>query len=277
LLVSEAGYLSGQDAAELHQTVGMITGYLKDAYRLLRNVRNLRINAAGLSSRELGNQWLRYRYGLRPLVLSIQQAVEAARSIGHPQRSTSRGFKKLYGSAVTDFGTSICNTPGWGFAWDLEGLWETEVLVRAGVLFENTTDGTSLQRAFGLRVDDILPTVWELVKYSFVLDWFCNIGQVVRAWTPHSEAEVLTCWVKTTRLDRKTLTISNVMPSPTYQESGRTKISLEASGSGGGEVRESLSVTRTARPDKPIWPHINLRVDMSKLIDILALIRQLNG
>jgi len=295
--VSEAVYLSGQDAAEARQTIRMLVDYFKDALRLLRAVRDLRIDTLGSqlshlnrrfgsarglrhatskSLRSASNQWLRYRYGLRPLMYSIRQAVQALQEIGKPERYTSRGFEKLSGVATTDFGTAQLNNPGWGFLVDVFGTFERTYFVSAGVLFENTTlNGTSLQRAFGLRIDDILPTAWELVPYSFVVDWFCNIGQVVRAWSPLSEARVLTSWVKVTQSDRRELVFSNWRQNPAYGESGKTRLGLTVSSSGGGELHEDLYVTRTARPEKPIIPHVTLRVDLVKLLDLLALIRQL--
>jgi len=277
--VSEAVYLSGQDAAEARQTINMFVDYLRDAVRLLRNVRKLRINASGLSAKELSNQWLRYRYGLRPLMYSIKQTIDAVQAIGRPPRCTSRGFRRLSGSATTNLGTVNTTRGNWvaGAVFDVFGYHTRDVLVSAGVLFENTIRSMSYQQAFGLRVDDILPTAWELVPYSFVVDWFCNVGQIVRAWSPCSEGQILTSWVKVNRLDTVKLEFSNWRASPTYTEPDERldRTGLDISMSDGSEVREYFTVTREARPERPVIPSVEIRLDMAKLLDILTLIRQL--
>lgn len=41
----------------------------------------------------------------------------------------------------------------------------------------------SLDQDFGLLARDFLPTVWEVIPWSFVADYFVNIGDMVSAWS----------------------------------------------------------------------------------------------
>jgi hypothetical protein len=54
-------------------------------------------------------------------------------------------------------------------------------------------------RNLGLDLSNFLPTVWELVPYSFVADYFSNIGDVVSGWSQGGR-NVRWC-MRTVRLD----------------------------------------------------------------------------
>jgi hypothetical protein len=73
--------------------------------------------------------------------------------------------------------------PGWGMRE--ETRWSTEPRYHATMRF--TYDASALQGALGyLRarlnafgVDRLLSSYWEAVPYSFIVDWFINVGDVL--------------------------------------------------------------------------------------------------
>jgi hypothetical protein len=67
-----------------------------------------------------------------------------------------------------------------------EYLMEQTVKVRANILYEIDN-----RQHFGLSFQEIPIAVWELLPYSFVADWFFNIGDYVQAITPKPGVKLL--------------------------------------------------------------------------------------
>jgi hypothetical protein len=45
----------------------------------------------------------------------------------------------------------------------------------------------SIPSTFGLLPERFLPTVWELIPYSFVADYFINVGDIISSYAFHRE------------------------------------------------------------------------------------------
>lgn len=135
----------------------------------------------------LSDNWLAYRYGIMPLVLSAQGAVDIVRKPKLTPRYTARasGFTSQHVSEKT----TIINA----LYYDNTLLQTTTASgkCRAGILYEHTFE---LVERSGLTVHEIPSTAWELIPFSFVADWFVNTGQWIRAVTPKAGVNVLASW-----------------------------------------------------------------------------------
>lgn len=67
----------------------------------------------------------------------------------------------------------------------------------AGVIYEIKSQTTSqnISRILGIRARDIPATLWEIVPYSFVVDWFVNVGTWLNAVVPDPNVTVLGNWI----------------------------------------------------------------------------------
>lgn len=136
-------------------------------------------------NRILANSWLEYCYGWIPLMASIKDAAEAYKAL---QDKVYTSF--VSGQSQDDFGgtTSTVFDPWPLFCYIFKTSKEA---MRDKVRFKGQVvhrfsglDTLSAQRVAelsGFRLGEFLPTVWELLPYSFILDYFTNIGQVLNA------------------------------------------------------------------------------------------------
>lgn len=135
----------------------------------------------------LSENWLAYRYGVTPLALSLQGALVASSGARRSLRHTSRS------SGTTS--THIVNgtKPYTGNMWDTTLNLTSEVsgTVRAGVLYEHEW---TIGQEFGLSISQIPATIWELIPYSFIADWFVNVGDYIEAITPKESVRILAKW-----------------------------------------------------------------------------------
>lgn len=128
----------------------------------------------------LANNWLAYNYGWRPL---LTDAVGAATSLwdffNQPkyggQRITvqSRRVKlpdksQAFYNYATD-GSGVPNYKSWI-------SWTRSISGKAGLLLEVEYTSAALASSLGVGLTDPLLTAWELTPFSFVFDWFVDIG-----------------------------------------------------------------------------------------------------
>lgn len=173
----------GTAAAEFGKTVRMITNVatsLRRAQNLVLQAMGARRRGSNLSPREFLDEfsrlWLEGRYGWRPLYYDMLAAQEA--------------YERLGGSLVVKRGAGKLET----------SRESTALSALAGpVQVRRTTVAKRMARGFcGGQLDlsrpvsiDPLVTGWEVIPYSFVIDWFVNIGTNVQAYSPFAAGEIL--------------------------------------------------------------------------------------
>lgn len=121
--------------------------------------------------------YLIYRYGITPLVSDVQQVLGALAVIEGKIRETSRCNISAETSAVT-LGSDV-HGGSVPFTWSISSR-ET-VTIRAMSLDEYYL--TQIASA-GLTLKNLATVGWELLPFSFVLDWFANLGDYFGAISP---------------------------------------------------------------------------------------------
>lgn len=151
--------------------------------------------------------YLLYRYGIKPLVGDVQNVMGALALIEGRIRETQRcNASAETRSEVSSSSSFMSHLPY------TTRVSSTEVIsVRAMSL-----DEYDLTRSFyaGLTAKDLATVTWELIPFSFVIDWFVNIGEYLGAITPTpfiSNRGACTV-VRRTRTDLFTIT-GNTAPS----------------------------------------------------------------
>jgi len=169
-----------QVIAERKQTVDLVHSTitrLHDTMRLIRkgNIKGA-ANALGVSanpkrmSKDFGKIWLELQYGWKPLLSDVKGAAESlARSmISHPIIISGEKVAKL---DLPEFSGELYGRDYGYFLWKWGKL---EHVAKCKLIFQVRNDFTRQGAMLGLT--DPLTLAWELLPYSFVIDWFIPIG-----------------------------------------------------------------------------------------------------
>lgn len=252
--------------AELPETIKFVTTVFPKVIRILRKVKKLRFK--DISFDELSDLYLGYRYALRPLVYEVRDYLEAfnneiykprLRFLGSEQ-DISTQYHERRGLTSRDF----------DYVVNVDAIETGEIVVRsrAGVLAEVKLDDLLNVQVFGL--DNFLQTAWEIVPFSFIVDWFVNVADVLASWNPNCILDPLAAWV-----------VTDVEVSRSFKPlSAEFEIFDKTFNMGivpGGVWKEYwVTKTRTPQPLKPpVTPNININLDSLKLLDLALIMRKI--
>jgi hypothetical protein len=177
-------FQSGVFLGELNQVVQMIRS---PAQKLRTLVNDIREDAKRRVRGKRGKQfqqataatWLEYQFGVKPLVGDIEAAFSLAKAC--PER-----FRQpIHAESTIEHKIEPVNTqvpaPGVGYPVCRYIYSQT---CRTGVRYSGAVDATrypppSFNEQAGVSWSNVLPTAWELVPYSFLIDYFANIGKMI--------------------------------------------------------------------------------------------------
>lgn len=261
---------------ELRETLRMIRrpaqGLRRGLDDYLKNVtkRSRRSKKSSLP-RIVSETWLEHAFGWQPLISDVKSAGEALnrrlnRFMGNYTRVSGKGevetssFGSL--STRTDLFLRLHNRP----------LTTRKVSVRyygqVRSVCENPVQAD--MTLFGTNWREIVPTAWELIPYSFLADYFTNIGDILDAWSLR-KSDV--AWVAKSVKRHAEVTLSEAYIDPTYTP-----------GLGGylGDLSRSLSTSYlkaskmqiNRSPQTPMLPSIQLEIPGlgTKWINMTALL-----
>lgn len=176
-----------EDMAQFGQAMDLFTKPLAGAQRLtatfLKVLQN-RKQSTGKSFGAFGSagakfvsgEWLKYRYGILPIINDMKAIMETLAREAKKVRKTEHASVRLSGSSSA---ASHSPSGDWNFAYTRES--HTDVLVRATSIDEYFR---SFQTDLGLSIDQIPRTAWNIIPFSFVVDWFVNVDDFINALVP---------------------------------------------------------------------------------------------
>lgn len=195
-----------------------------------------------------------------PFLKDIEGMFEAlAKALYKPKRKTARAQVQRTGSqSYTRFYADgeVSGT--------ISGVCKRTVTVRAYCMYSIDVDlGLS---HFGFTISDIPSAAWELIPFSFVVDWFAGVGNYISAITPK---------VGITRLSEG-YTVEDVV-EVTENLGTLTAVPAGYTASGGGDMASYISTTKYRVPCKlGELAGITLKpeFDFSNLFALLSLVTQ---
>ena len=224
--------------------------------------------------------YMNARYNLRPLYYDICGILKLFNEKPKNDRYTFRGYSewnsKDSNSAVFTNSSGLVPMSSDGtLDFKIFNEVESKVSARAGVL-TRLEDASIWSRA---GINSIPETMWDLVPFSFIVDWFCTIGDTILAWTPVYGSTVLTSWVtaEVQHIQRQKVVVNDCV-------SGLPPIAwryplfwTDVSCTLGEASRQKITKKkyRIVNPQRPILPSIDVSLDLLQLVDLTIICKKL--
>lgn len=166
----------GVSIAELGKTTDLVTGFFKDLHSFFRALRLAdrrqlirAVKNQGPLSKDLSSKWLKYQYGAVPLMFEVNGLSEYI----------YREIKDSYITGIVrhDLGLQPFKRTGPGWPETTETF---PTVIRKNT-YRYRVDSDKLRSLSQAGITNPALVVWELVPYSFVIDWFLGIGDYLEA------------------------------------------------------------------------------------------------
>jgi hypothetical protein len=178
---------------EAKQTIGMVGDCAQKLYTAYRHVRHGKFKAAALAlgleraprtvsaRKSAESNWLEYRYGWRLVVMDASSLMKTVwnelRDRPHTLRVNAyESAESKTSSAVAE--TKVMPNQAQALAWTANIVTTRTTSTHGGYVYSIENQAVSAQQSFGLLNPFVI--AWELIPYSFVVDWFANVGECLQ-------------------------------------------------------------------------------------------------
>jgi hypothetical protein len=249
------------DAFQLGQTKTMV----EDIVSRTRNLTKFALKFKRKPLKETGKLWLEFQYGIRPTMQTLYEAYNKVYSPPQPKITTlsSRGAaQKDYVKSVNLTTPLPGGAPLVTHSLSSSGRMRCELGVRMefGAL-------DVVQELHGWSSMNPLSIGWELLPFSFVADWFLDVGGYVRNFETYLGYKNLfrSGWI----------TYSGVSKSSLGSQINRTPVVGPLSGVSSGLYHHKHKDRKplTGYP-VPKLPHFNVDLSSGRLLNAAALLSQ---
>lgn len=224
---------------------------LADVRRMFSSLAKTLVGKRGLDKvLDLPSTWLEARYGWRPLIYDLKEINEAIKNFSERRTRLS---KRKGGDTTTILTTD--DVAYWSYIDITTVITDTITIgFRGSVVADITVPKIQLNP---------LVTGWELLPFSFVVDWFVSIGKAIEAMSfllmQSNYTAAMGCHLEWTRTTSSSIT-------------------NEKSGFVSGHVTQNSSfvatVSQRVPTTVPLIPQLKLRLNRWKIGDLLMLLAQ---
>jgi hypothetical protein len=155
------------DLFQGQQTKQMVATVLRSA----GNCRRALARMATMNPKYWGSAWLQFVYGWKPVYESVGELVKTF------QRPQKTWFAISATASSRDRGTKVITNP---LGAGIDGKMDYSVSKRCKLVCRFALAGDTIEDIAQISSLNPVSVAWELVPYSFVVDWFYDVGGFVR-------------------------------------------------------------------------------------------------
>jgi len=271
-------------AAEGRKTVEGLASIFLRLIRIIRKVKRLDVKGllGELSPKELADRYMELRYALRPLMYDMRDVVSLLSQEANAAkrlRQTFRGYATQTAKSddEADYVVTWSGAGSPALQWyrtaTVKQIAQRAVHVRAGVLSD--IEKRSGFAAWGLL--DPVEAVWELVPFSFIVDWFFNVGDTISSFTPNYGIKELASWYVVTDICYRE---SALLDSDAYSTGGDATHRANYIEFSVANCKRAICTTQIYRvpdPTRSVIPTFSLNLDAFKLADLVIIAKKIWG
>lgn len=260
---------AGTFTAEMNKTIAMIANLKDNVFRRANRIVSAKkdeIRSRGVQA--FSETWLEGRYGWRTLAYDlddIRESIDKLKNSEWSQRtrayasSSDESFYSTTGTNKLHYRpTSVYTSNNRSkFEWVFNQTMTTER--RAGAIVELILSN--------IAFIDPLVTTWEVIPFSFIVDWFTNIGDAVTAYSPFASGDLLGVWYS----ERDTCVSIMECTAVEHPESLAISNTIQGNRSGTANILWK-SYTRTPEIAPTFDLSFRLNLDWQKLVDLGAIV-----
>lgn len=279
VISAQNSWRGGNFIAEFAETVNMLAHPVKSLYshtwsfvgrvgRLKKIYRRDPVRYGRL----LGGAWLAYAFGIKPLVDDISDAQAAvtamATSVGSFDTLPIKGYGTAEEATHAFIGALV---PLCTFAKFNEDRIIKSAVKYYGAIRASPAGFPQIATNFGVGFTDILPAVWEAVPWSFLVDYFANVGEMLDS---AKLATVNLAWLNKGQMVTITSKSSGIYPDMTV--AGPLGYSVSAGG-GQAVAKRVWKHRTTSQIPYPGWNFRIPGINSTKWCNVTALVAQIAG
>jgi hypothetical protein len=200
LFVVKRKYLKADDLLELRKINP------KKAAQIARGLKNA-----------IADTWLEWSFGVKPTIQDCNDAATAFRRMAKGEHVESI---RITGHGSADAYSRLWTAQDYGFGYSGLGAFaqgnvdqydHCDAMVRAAWVSQAPSGDMPLPMTFGVDLSSIVPTAWELLPWSFLVDYFTSVGSAIDAW---SIRLVDFSWCNRTVRNRRTVKLCDLKWEP---------------------------------------------------------------
>jgi hypothetical protein len=184
---ARSSFEAGQDIGEIRETIHSIISPMKTMRELtlgyLSNVKKLALKAKSRPTlhKAISDSFLEYKFGWNPLASDVAAGIVGlTHNDGHVNvQHISASAREFYPINPQFYGTIGSGNVIVTVIGQCTG--EYQVRYRGGIRTGAVNGRIPLLQNLQLDMPHFIPTLWDLLPYSWMVDYFANIGECIRA------------------------------------------------------------------------------------------------